>query len=94
MSHAPELPFALSVEASSEEQAKPARCALAAGSALTDTQRLDILERLPADLRWDDETERWHFTWSAGKGYHYGYSTKSIRDAIDVIATSDDLPNI
>ena len=33
MSHAPEKPPMLSVEASPEQQAQPARCALAAGSA-------------------------------------------------------------
>jgi hypothetical protein len=34
MSHAPEKPTVLSVEASPEQQAQPARCALAAGYAL------------------------------------------------------------
>jgi hypothetical protein len=43
MSHAPEKPPMLSVEASPEQQAQPARCALATGSAgwwLTGWQRL------------------------------------------------------
>jgi len=69
MSHAPEKPPMLSVEASPEQQAQPARCALATGSAM------DMLrELLRADSNlllwrsWPDQKEQLFYVWSTQCG--------------------------
>jgi len=53
-----------------------------------DRERMDAIEEDPSNLRWNEETELWDFSWRAGKGYGYGYSAKSLREAADAILST------